>query len=93
MPCMSPEKDVLPCVNARRGVLLFLYIPSFAPIFFQLLPDIAFWNVLGEPPEAKSDIGGVVGGVRGSTPRVEFGLLSSVTNSVSLNSVEVEIGR
>ena len=93
MPCMSAETDVLPCVVARRKGLLFLPIPSFAPIFFQLLPDIAFWKVLGEPPDAKSGMDGVVGGVIGSTPGVEFGLLSSVTRSASLSSVAMEMGR
>ena len=90
--CISADTDVLPW-RERREVLLFFPSPSFAPIFFQLFPDMALWKVLGEPPWAKSDMGGVVGGVIGSTPGVEFGLLSSVTRSASLRSVAVEIGR
>lgn len=88
---ISAEDVLLGCV--RREDLLFLPRPSFAPIFFQLFPEIALWKVLGDPPDTKSDVGGVVGGVNGSMPGVEFGLLpSSVTSSISLRS-EVDIGR
>jgi hypothetical protein len=68
----------------RRMDRFFRFNPSLAPIFFQLLPEIARCNPLGEVLNVKSDDGGVVGGVTGSSPGVEFGLLlSSVTKSPS----------
>lgn len=63
---------------------LFLFNPSLALIFFQLLPVIARCSPLGEVLNVKSEDGGVVGGVTGSAPGAEFGLLlSSVTRSAS----------
>lgn len=71
----------------RRIDRLFLFNPNLAPIFFQLLPEIARCSPLGDVLNVKSDDGGVVGGVTGSTPGVEFGLLlSSVNKSASAAS-------
>lgn len=72
-------------VGCERRMDRFLrFNPSLAPIFFQLLPEIARCRPLGEVLNVKSDDGGVVGGVTGSAPGVEFGLLlSSATKSPS----------
>lgn len=78
----------------RRVDLLFFVNPNFAPIFFQLFPEIARCKVLGEVLYVKSEVGGVVGGVMGSAEGVEFGLpLSSVIISTSTVSIEAVVER
>lgn len=73
--------------------LLFLVKPNFAPILFQLCPDIALCKVLGDVLRVKSEVGGVVGGVIGSIPKVEFGLPLSSVKSISAVSIELEVER
>jgi hypothetical protein len=48
---------------------LFLLSPSFCPIFFQpvLCALMARWRVPGEALKPQSEVGGVVGGVMGSS--------------------------
>lgn len=95
MACNPHNGDWLAEVEpaARRMDLLFLVKPSFAPILFQLCPDIALCKVLGDVLRAKSEVGGVVGGVMGSASGVEFGLPLSSVKSISAVSIEPEVER
>lgn len=77
----------------RRVDLLFLVKPNFAPIFFQLFPEIARCNVLGDVLYVKSEVGGVVGGVIGSAEDECGLLLSSVIMSTSTVSIEAVVDR
>lgn len=87
---LSPSRLVGAMLDGwdRRVERLFRPRPSLAPIFFQLLPDMARCNVFGDVLKAKSDVGGVVGGVIGSPEGGELGLLllSSVNPSISATS-------